>query len=84
MCRAQAGADLGGGVAVTTGRELLPAHVVPKHYDLTLEPDFKDLTFKGHVIIDLDCVEETKSVSLHTRELEVHNVKVGANGATIR
>lgn len=84
MCRTHAGADIGGGAAVNTGRQLLPANVVPKHYDITLEPDFKKFTFEGTVVIGLDCVEDTNSISLHTLELDVHSVKIASNGTTIR
>ena len=82
MCRTQAGM-MGGGPAVNTGRQLLPANVVPKHYDITLEPDFKKLTFDGTVVIDLDCVEDSNSVSLNTLELDLHSVKVTSNGKEI-
>jgi aminopeptidase 2 len=75
---------VGGGPAVNTGRELLPANVVPKHYDITLEPDFKKLTFDGTVVIDLDCVEDSNSISLNTREIDLHNVKVTSNGKEVR
>ena len=75
---------MGGGPAVNMGRELLPANVVPKHYDITLEPDFEKLTFDGTVVIDLDCVEDSNSVSLNTLELDLHSVKVTANGKEVR
>jgi len=57
-----------GGVDVTKGREILPGNVIPRHYNVTLEPDFKTFKFKGTVIIDLDVVEDTTSVSLNTVE----------------
>ncbi|CAK7268956.1 Aminopeptidase 2 mitochondrial [Sporothrix epigloea] len=81
MCR-YSGAD-GGVTVVNAGRELLPADVVPKHYDLTLEPDFSKFTFEGTVVIDLDVVNDTSSVSLHTLELDVHSVKVSSNGTVV-
>ncbi|KIH90371.1 aminopeptidase 2 [Sporothrix brasiliensis 5110] len=81
MCR-HSGAD-GTATAVNLGRELLPADVVPKHYDVTLEPDFDKFTFEGTVIIDLDVVKDTSSVSLHTLEIDVHSVTVSSDGAAI-
>ncbi|CAK7223929.1 Aminopeptidase 2 mitochondrial [Sporothrix bragantina] len=81
MCR-HAGAD-GGVTVVNAGRELLPADVIPRHYDLTLEPDFSKFTFEGTVVIDLDVVNDTSSVSLHTLELDVHSVKVSTDGAVL-
>lgn len=83
MCKTHAAAEMGGAVNVH-GRELLPANVVPRHYDVTLEPDFKKLTFDGTVIIDLDVADDSKSISLHTLELDIHNAKVTSAGQTIR
>ena len=83
MCRTAAAAENGGGVNVQ-GRELLPANVVPQHYDLTLEPDFEKFTFDGTVVIDLDVKEDSKSISLHTLELDIHSAKVSSDGKTVR
>ncbi|KAK3394717.1 aminopeptidase 2 [Podospora didyma] len=82
MCRTQAIADTASGVNVQ-GRELLPANVIPRHYHVTLEPDFKKLTFDGTVVIDLDVVDDSKSISLHTLDLDIHNAKVTSGGQTI-
>jgi aminopeptidase 2 len=76
-------ADVSSGVNVQS-RELLPANVIPRHYHVTLEPDFKKLTFDGTVVIDLDVVEDSKSISLHTLELDVHVAKNTSGGQTIR
>jgi aminopeptidase 2 len=72
------------GMDVTMGREILPANVIPKHYDLTLEPDFVKFTFAGDVIIDLDVVEDTKSISLNTLDLDIHSTKILSGSQTIR
>lgn len=69
---------------VSKGREILPANVIPRHYDLTLEPDFEKFTYEGHVIIDLDVVEDTKHISLNTLELKIHSTKVISGSTTIR
>lgn len=74
---------MGGGVNIH-GRELLPANVVPRHYDITLEPDFSKLTFDGTVVIDLDVADDSKSISLHTLELDIHNAKITSAGQTVR
>lgn len=83
MCRHN-GATEGSGALNVTGRELLPTNVVPKHYDLTLEPDFTKLTYDGTVIIDVDVAEESKSISLNTLEIDIHSVKVSTDGKLIR
>ena len=69
---------------VTKGREILPANVVPRHYDLTLEPDFKKLTYEGKVIVDLDVIEDSTSISLNTLELDIHTTKIISGSHTIR
>ncbi|KAK3941581.1 peptidase family M1-domain-containing protein [Diplogelasinospora grovesii] len=82
MCRTHAAAEVASGVNVQS-RELLPANVIPRHYHVTLEPDLKKHTFDGTVVIDLDVAEDSKSISLHTRELEIHNAKITSGGQTI-
>ncbi|KAJ9157741.1 Aminopeptidase [Pleurostoma richardsiae] len=82
MCRGAGATETGGSVNIQA-RELLPANVVPKHYDLTIEPNFKSLTFDGTVVIDLDVAEDSTSVSLHTLDLEIHSVKVSSGAKTV-
>lgn len=74
---------MAGGVNVQ-GRELLPANVIPRHYHVTLEPDLKKLTFDGTVVIDLDVAEDSKSISLHTLELDIHSAAITSGGQTVR
>lgn len=73
----------GGSVDITKGREILPANVIPRHYTLTLEPDFENFTFEGLVEIDLDVAEDTKSISLNTLELTIHSTTVTSGSQTI-
>ncbi len=72
-----------GGLDVTKGRQILPADVIPKHYNITLEPDFEKFTYKGSVIIDLDVVKDTSSISLNTLELDIHSTKVVSGSDTV-
>ena len=37
----------------TSNFERLPKDVSPINYDIELEPDLKEFTFKGHAIIDV-------------------------------
>lgn len=83
MCRSRGALEHGGGAPVETSRELLPANVVPTHYDVTLEPNFSKLTYDGTVVIDLDVADESKSIALHSLEIDIHSVKVSAGGAVI-
>ena len=57
---------------ISKGREVLPKNVKPLHYDLTLEPNFETFKYDGEVTIDLDVVEDTKSITLNTLEIEIH------------
>lgn len=83
MCR-HAGATEPSSAVNVAARELLPTNVVPKHYDLTLEPNFTSFTFDGTVVIDLDVAEDSKSISLHTLELDIHSSKISADGKIVR
>ena len=83
MCMTQGLTDSGGGLNVPP-RELLPANVIPRHYHLTLEPDFKKFTYAGTVVIDLDVVDESKSISLHSVDVDVHSAKVSSGDQTVR
>ncbi|OAA69681.1 aminopeptidase 2 [Cordyceps fumosorosea ARSEF 2679] len=67
----------------TKNRELLPANVVPTHYDLTLEPDLINFKYDGTVIVDLDVAEDSSSISLHTLEITIHSSKITSNGELV-
>ena len=43
--------------------------VTPSRYDLLLKPDLELFTFDGEVKIHVDVSEETKTVSLHAKEV---------------
>ncbi|KAI1961496.1 Aminopeptidase 2 mitochondrial [Ophidiomyces ophidiicola] len=71
MCRSMGGDTAGGAASIAAGREILPTNVRPLHYNLSLEPDFKNFTYDGTVIIDLDVVEPTSSITLNALDLKV-------------
>ncbi|PSN60535.1 hypothetical protein BS50DRAFT_579067 [Corynespora cassiicola Philippines] len=73
-----------GSLDVTQAREVLPANVKPLHYDLTLEPNFADFSYDGKVVIDLDVVEDSTSVSLNANDLKIHSAHVAtADGQVV-
>lgn len=68
--------DVEVGAINNKGREILPGNVIPRHYDLTLEPDLENFTFKGTVVVDLDVVEKSSFISLNTLELEIQKAEI--------
>eukprot|EP01104_Vermistella_antarctica_P014067 TRINITY_DN4366_c0_g2_i1.p1 TRINITY_DN4366_c0_g2~~TRINITY_DN4366_c0_g2_i1.p1 ORF type:complete len:905 (-),score=311.21 TRINITY_DN4366_c0_g2_i1:47-2638(-) len=52
-------------------RVLLPTDVVPTHYGIALTPNFVDFTFKGVEDIEVNVVKATKSITLHSFEIEI-------------
>ncbi len=81
MCRNNA--DMPGSAANAQGRVVLPTNVVPKHYDVSLEPDFDKFTFDGKVTIDLEVAENSTSISLNTVDIKIHSTSVHADGALV-
>lgn len=85
MCRLAGETEHFGGANPdpNAGRELLPTNVVPRHYDVTLEPNFETFTFEGKVVIDFDVREESQSISLHTIEIDIHSAQVKSGDAVV-
>jgi puromycin-sensitive aminopeptidase len=70
-------ADLAENVAnVDENPYRLPRTVVPRRYDLTLEPDLPAATFAGTVAVGVDVVEPTATVVLNAIELEIDEATV--------
>ena len=82
MCKFAANTS-GGATTSSPSRVILPADVVPYHYDLELDVDFDKFKFAGTVGIDLECVKDTESISLNTVELDIHTTVVHADGRLI-
>ncbi|GAM89204.1 hypothetical protein ANO11243_072410 [Dothideomycetidae sp. 11243] len=83
MCRFREGDVGAANFDVTKGREILPANVKPTHYNLTLEPNLSNFEFEGKVVIDLDVVEDTKSISLNTLDIDISETEVLVNSKAI-
>ena len=49
----------------------LPRTVVPRRYDLTLEPDLAAATFAGAETVTVDVREQTAEVVLNSAEIEI-------------
>ena len=63
--------------SVSSEREILPKHLKPVHYDITIEPHLEEaIKYDGSVVIDLDVVEETSSITLNAIDLEILKTEV--------
>ena len=60
----------------------LPRTVVPRRYDLTLEPDLDAATFAGHETVAVDVAEPTRTIVLNAADLEIDEatLRLGAQG----
>ncbi|CAM9024098.1 unnamed protein product [Wickerhamomyces anomalus] len=63
--------------SIPSDREVLPTNVKPIKYDLTFDPNFETFKFDGNAKIDLDVLEESNTITLHTLDIEIHSTKVG-------
>ena len=65
-------------------REILPSNVIPRHYKLSLTPDFSTFKFAGNVKVELDVAESTKSIVLNAVDLELHSATVTSAGKEVK
>ena len=54
----------------------LPRAALPRHYELTLEPDLDAASFTGEAQIDLDVVEAVDVIVLNAAELDIRSASV--------
>src|SRR5271169_4173232 len=64
-------------------REILPSNVVPRHYRLSLTPDFNTFKYRGEVAVQLDVTQPTQSIILNALELDFHSAAVTSQGKEI-
>lgn len=55
----------------------LSINVIPKVYEIELKPDLENFTFEGIETITLDIKESTKTLTLHSKEIEIVTADVG-------
>src|SRR5436190_8971839 len=58
----------------------LPQTVIPDRYTIRIEPDLAAETFRGEETIDVDVKEPVDSITVHSVELDLHDVTVSAAG----
>ncbi|HEY0283175.1 MAG TPA: M1 family metallopeptidase, partial [Rhizomicrobium sp.] len=61
-------------VQAAPDRVVLPADVVPAHYDLSIVPDAAAMTFTGAVKIDIEVREQTSRIELNAADLTFSRV----------
>lgn len=58
----------------------LPGHIVPERYAVKLQPDLERFVFEGEETITLRIKKTAKSVTLHSKELEIETAEVLGRG----
>lgn len=59
----------------------LPRNVVPTHYDVSITPDAKSLTFSGKVTVSIDVLEATNTITLNAVEMTFDSVVLSGGPA---
>lgn len=54
----------------------LSKNVVPREYELQLRPDLENFTFEGVETISLEILKPTKTLTLHSKELEIMTASI--------
>ena len=54
----------------------LPTNIVPERYVIKLKPDLEKFTFEGEETIHLWVLKPTRTVTLHSRELDIETVEI--------
>ncbi|MCI0791776.1 MAG: hypothetical protein J4O02_08405, partial [Chloroflexi bacterium] len=62
---------------------LVPTNVKPLRYQLELEPDLQQLSFKGRESVSIEILEPTTTVTMNSVEIDVQSCALTANGRSI-
>uniref|UniRef100_A0A8C9U5U2 Aminopeptidase n=1 Tax=Scleropages formosus TaxID=113540 RepID=A0A8C9U5U2_SCLFO len=60
----------------------LPQAVKPLHYDLLIHPNLTSLDFTGFVQIQLEVLQETSAIILHSKDLHISKAELVESGRT--
>jgi puromycin-sensitive aminopeptidase len=61
----------------------LTKNVVPDEYEIELRPDLENFTFEGVETITLSILKSTKTLTLHSKELEIKTAEIAGEYAKI-
>jgi aminopeptidase N len=61
----------------------LPSGVIPLHYDISIEPDARELTFTGRAIIDVEVKSPTDAITLNALNLEISSARLDRMGEAV-
>ncbi len=61
----------------------LPRGVVPVHYDISVEPDARALSFTGRAVIDVEVKEPTETITLNALDLEIASARLDERAAAV-
>ena len=64
-------------------RYRLPRSVLPRHYDLVLEPDLDAVTFTGSEAVTVEVAEPVDEIVLNSADLEVGPGRLEGPGGTL-
>jgi len=56
--------------------ERLTRLVIPTNYDVTIQPNLEDFTFKGKVLVDIQVQQATNKIVLYAAELEISHASI--------
>ena len=66
----------------SSGVHRLPKDVVPKSYQIRLEPDLVNFTFAGSVVVDVSIEKETSKIVLNAADLVIQSASFTSSDGT--
>lgn len=69
-------------VAPTMFGQRIPDFATPKHYQLTITPDFAAETFVGDETIQIDLLKQSASITLNAAEIKFAEITITSGGKT--
>ena len=61
----------------------LSKNIVPIDYKIELKPDLENFTFSGRETISLNILRKTRTITLHSKEIDIETADIAGNFAKI-